>query len=90
MGAQIGLCAVADAAKAVGYHNAKIGQEDVYSDISMHPALLIGGTTSVSPLTMANVYATYAANGVECTPIALKKVTNSDGKDLDVPKANCP
>ncbi|KOA44891.1 transglycosylase domain-containing protein [Bifidobacterium animalis] len=89
MGAQIGLCAVADAAKAVGYHNAKIGQEDVYSDISMHPALLIGGTTSVSPLTMANVYATYAANGVECTPIALKKVTNSDGKDLDVPKANC-
>ena len=80
MGAQIGLCAVADAAKAVGYHNAKIGQEDVYSDISMHPALLIGGTTSVSPLTMANVYATYAANGVECTPIALKKVTNSDGK----------
>ena len=26
---------------------------------------------------------------MECTPIALKKVTNSDGKDLDVPKANC-
>ncbi|WP_033518578.1 transglycosylase domain-containing protein [Bifidobacterium cuniculi] len=89
MGAQIGLCAVADAAKAVGYHNSKIGQEDVYSDISMHPALLIGGTTSVSPLTMANVYATYAANGVECTPIALKSVENSDGEQLEVPKANC-
>lgn len=89
MGAQIGLCAVADAAKAVGYHNSKIGQEDVYSDISMHPSLLIGGTTSVSPLTMANVYATYAANGVECTPIALKSVENSDGEQLEVPKANC-
>lgn len=89
MGAQIGLCAVADAAKSVGYHNAKIGQEDVYSDISMHPALLIGGTTSVSPLTMANVYATYAADGVQCTPIAIKSVENTDGEQLDVPKANC-
>ncbi|MEE1295373.1 MAG: transglycosylase domain-containing protein [Bifidobacterium sp.] len=89
LGSKIGLCAVADAAKAVGYHNSPIGQEDVYSSISMHPSLLIGGTTSVSPLTMANVYATYAANGVECTPIAIKSAEDSDGNKLDVPKANC-
>lgn len=89
IGAKIGLCAVADAAKAVGYHNAGIGQEDVYSDVSMHPALLIGGTTAVSPLTMANVYATYAADGVACTPIALKSVSKSDGEEFEVPKANC-
>lgn len=89
LGAKIGLCAVADAAKAMGYHNSAIGQEDVYSSVSMHPALLIGGTTAVSPLTMANVYATIASNGVECTPIALKSVTDSDGKSLDVPSANC-
>ncbi len=30
----------------------------------MHPALLICGTTTVSPLTMANGYATIAADGV--------------------------
>lgn len=89
MGAQIGLCAVADAAKSLGYHNSKIGQEDVYSDISMHPALLIGGTTSVSPLTMANVYATIAADGVECTPVAIKSAEDSDGNKLEVPQANC-
>ncbi|WP_044084779.1 transglycosylase domain-containing protein [Bifidobacterium gallicum] len=89
MGAKIGLCAVADAAKAVGYHNAIIGQEDVYSDVSMHPALLIGGSASVSPLTMASVYATYAANGVQCSPIALKEVEKADGDKLQVPSANC-
>ncbi|RSX55550.1 membrane carboxypeptidase [Bifidobacterium dolichotidis] len=89
MGSKIGLCAVADAAKAVGYHNAIMGQEDVYSDVSMHPALLIGGTTSVSPLTMASVYATYAADGVACSPIALKQVETADGDKLKVPSANC-
>lgn len=89
MGTKIGLCAVADAAKQVGYHNAIQGQEDVYSSISLHPSLLIGGTASVSPLTMANVFATYAANGVECTPIAIKSVTDTDGKSLNVPSANC-
>lgn len=89
IGAKIGLCAVADAAKQVGYHNAIEGQEDVYSSISMHPSLLIGGTASVSPLTMANVFATYAANGIECTPIAIKSVTDTDGKSLQVPSANC-
>lgn len=89
MGAQIGLCAVGDAAKAVGYHNAKIGQEDVFSSISLYPSLLIGGTTSVSPLTMANVYATFAADGVACDPIAIKSVEDTDGNNLDVPQANC-
>ncbi|NEG70384.1 transglycosylase domain-containing protein [Bifidobacterium choloepi] len=89
LGTKIGLCAVADAAKAMGYHNAITGQEDVYSSVSMHPSLLIGGTTSVSPLTMANVYATIAADGVECTPIAMKSVTDADGNALTVPSANC-
>ena len=35
------------------------------------------------------MYATIAAKGVECTPIAIKKVTDATGAELDVPKANC-
>ncbi|MGN0108801.1 MAG: transglycosylase domain-containing protein [Bifidobacterium sp.] len=84
----IGLCAIADAAKTVGYHNAILGQEDVYSANSFNPPMIIG-SVQASPLTMANVYATIAANGVECTPIAIKKVIKQNGKSVKVPSANC-
>ena len=85
---QIGLCAIAEAAKTVGYHNAILGQEDVYSANSFNPPMIIG-SVQASPLTMANVYATIAANGVECTPIAIKKVIKQNGKSIKVPSANC-
>lgn len=85
---QIGLCAIADAAKTVGYHNAILGQEDVYSANSFNPPMIIG-SVQASPLTMANVYATIAANGVECTPIAIKKVIKQNGESIKVPSANC-
>lgn len=85
---QIKLCAIADAAKTVGYHNSPEGQEDVYSSNSLNAPMVIG-SVQASPLTMANVYATIAANGVECTPIAIKKVITISGKSLKVPSANC-
>ncbi|MGO4974034.1 transglycosylase domain-containing protein [Bifidobacterium boum] len=84
----IGLCSIADAAKTLGYHNAILGQEDVYSANSFNPPMIIG-SVQASPLTMANVYATLGANGVECTPIAIKKVIKQNGKKLEVPSANC-
>ncbi|KFF30974.1 transglycosylase domain-containing protein [Bifidobacterium bombi] len=89
MASQIGLCSIADTAKTLGYHNSPLGQEDIYSKGSpLYPPMTIGAVQA-SPLTMANVYATIAANGVECTPIAIKKVINKEGEDLKVPSANC-
>ena len=88
MGTILGLCKVADTAKQVGYHNAMEGREDIYDPATLNPPMLIGAV-SVSPLTMANVFATYAANGVACTPIAMTKVTKSNGDEIEVPKANC-
>ena len=89
MAQQIGLCSIADAAKEVGYNNAPLGQEDVYTPQYFNPSMTIGAVAA-SPLTMANVYATLAADGVECTPIALKRVVNaSTGKEFDVPDADC-
>lgn len=85
---QIGLCAIADAAKQVGYHNSIQGHEDVYDSNSFQPPMVIG-TVQASPLTMANVYATIASKGVECTPIAITKMTDSSGKNYKVPSANC-
>ncbi|KJY36055.1 penicillin-binding transpeptidase domain-containing protein, partial [Streptomyces sp. NRRL S-495] len=47
------------------------------------------GTKEMSPLTMANVYATFAARGKHCTPIAINKITTVDGKDVKVPQTAC-
>lgn len=86
MAQRIGLKAIADAATTLGYHDAD--GTDISKKTIWSPAMLIG-TNSASPLTMANVYATIAANGIACTPIALTKVTNSAGKEFSVPNADC-
>lgn len=88
MAQQIGLCSIADAAKLMGYHNSPTSARDVYSAESFQPAMTIGAVPA-SPLTMANVYATLGANGVACTPIAMTKVVNSNGKEIKVPSADC-
>lgn len=86
MAQKIGLCAIADTATELGYHNAITSQRDIHSTIS--PSMIIG-TLNASPLTMANVYATIAAKGVRCNPIAIEKVVTSDNEELDVPSAEC-
>ena len=72
----------------MGYHNAISNASDIYSANSFQPPMTIG-TVQASPLTMANVYATMGANGVECTPIAITKVTDRSGSKVKVPSANC-
>ena len=87
MGTIIGLCKVADTATELGYHDANTG-ETLDQTSSFVPAMLVGNV-NVSPLTMASIYAVFASNGVQCDPIAVKKVTDSDGNDIEVPSANC-
>ncbi len=86
MAQQIGLCKIADSATALGYQNAIEGQEDIHD--TMTPTMVIG-TLNTSPLSMANVYATIGANGVHCNPIAIQSITDSTGKTVKVPSANC-
>ncbi|RSS80477.1 transglycosylase domain-containing protein [Streptomyces sp. WAC06614] len=47
------------------------------------------GTEGMSPLTMANAYATFANRGVYCTPVAIESITDAHGKALQVPKSKC-
>lgn len=84
----IGLCAIADTATELGYHNSSTASSDVHSTIT--PTMVIGGgQNQASPLTMANVYSTIAAGGKECTPIAMTKVLDSNDKEIKVPSAGC-
>ncbi|MFE0513706.1 transglycosylase domain-containing protein [Streptomyces sp. NPDC058964] len=55
------------------------------------PAIALG-SKGISPLTMANAYATFAARGMYCTPIAIESITQKAGneqKSLQVPKSTC-
>jgi membrane peptidoglycan carboxypeptidase len=47
------------------------------------------GVNEVSPLSMAEAYATFAARGVHCNAIAISGVIDSTGKNLPVPGADC-
>ncbi|MEU6609972.1 transglycosylase domain-containing protein [Streptomyces shenzhenensis] len=83
--ADIGLCPVmkmADGLHVVQGNGDKLPQE---------PAIALG-SVGLSPLTMANAYATFAARGMYCTPIAIESISQRVGnerKSLEVPKSTC-
>ncbi|MFF3288870.1 transglycosylase domain-containing protein [Streptomyces sp. NPDC003023] len=53
------------------------------------PSALTLGSTGISPLNMANAYATFANRGTYCTPTAIESITTADGKSLKVPQTEC-
>ncbi|MFE5580479.1 transglycosylase domain-containing protein [Kitasatospora sp. NPDC056531] len=80
---EIGLCAVKQMANKLGITTKASGKplEEV-------PAMALG-VEEMSPLTMANVYATFAAEGTHCATIAINRITTVDGKDVPVPAGHC-
>lgn len=82
--AQLDFCNIQKMATAAGVTNGHTNQPYDLSSI----ANLIG-TQDVAPLTMANAYATVAAKGVHCDPIALDSVTGPHGRNYPVPGADC-
>jgi membrane peptidoglycan carboxypeptidase len=79
---QTGLCDPVNIAKSVGVTLAN------GKPVLSVPTFTLG-TMEVSPLTMANAYATFAAHGVFCQPIAILSALDRNGKSLPVPSANC-
>ncbi|GEM00411.1 transglycosylase domain-containing protein [Cellulomonas terrae] len=86
MGMQLDLCSIMEGAAQIGVH--KAGGLAGEGNASAVPANIIG-SDSIAPLSMAAAFATFAANGVYCTPIAITSVVNADGVQLPVPSANC-
>ncbi|WP_405518118.1 transglycosylase domain-containing protein [Streptomyces canus] len=81
----IGVCPVTEMA-------AKMGVQRADGDkLQQRPSIALG-TQEVSPLTMANAYATFASRGMYCTPVAIESITQRVGeksKSLQVPKSTC-
>ena len=57
-------------------------------DIEVLPAMIMG-TQATSPVKLATAYATLAAEGKHCDPIAITRVIDAEGRDFPVPSANC-
>lgn len=78
----IGVCPVVKMAKSMGIDRAN-GKA-----LTQVPSLTLG-SQEVSPLTMANAYATFANKGVYCSPVAIESITDANGKKLKVPQSKC-
>lgn len=79
---QLDVCDVSQLAADLGVTKAD------GSNLDPRPSIILGAQ-EVTPLAMANAYATFAAHGTYCTPIAISAIKDSDGKDLKVPDASC-
>ncbi|MFI1764555.1 transglycosylase domain-containing protein [Streptomyces sp. NPDC020800] len=81
----IGICPVTGMAQKMGVERADGRKIDQAPSIAL-------GTQEMSPLTMANAYATFASRGMYCTPVAIESITQTVGsetKSLEVPKSTC-
>lgn len=79
---EIGLCPVTEMTQKLGVVPAS------GTKLPESPSIALG-SAELSPLTMANAYATFANRGVYCTPVAIESITDSHGKALSVPKSKC-
>jgi len=84
--AKVGLCNVVHMAQSLGLSYA--GSPHGLVPLAQVQSLTLG-VNALTPLQVANAYATFANNGVYCNAIALTSVTTWNGKSLPVPAADC-
>ncbi|MBW1604384.1 transglycosylase domain-containing protein [Streptomyces sp. JJ66] len=77
-----GLCEAAAMARAMGIERGS------GKPLELHPSMVLGSQES-SPLTMAAAYATFAARGTYCEPMAIESVTDAQGAQLRPAGPNC-
>jgi len=67
----------------------KLGSKgDIVDQFHNKPSFVLG-SAEITPLSLTEAYATFAARGVHCDPIILKRITDKDGNEIKVPDANC-
>ena len=79
---QLDLCSVADMAASLGVTRADGQAWDHYPS-------QVFGSNEVTPLAMAGAYATFAAEGEFCEPMAVEMVKDAQGEVIAKPEAHC-
>jgi membrane peptidoglycan carboxypeptidase len=89
---KVGLCNTVRTAVSMGVTRAD-GKSLLVKDGGQLPADDISsftlGAVNVSPMSMAGAYATVAARGVYCKPVAIQSITGTGGKKYPVESAGC-
>ena len=83
--AKVGICASIDMAQKLGV---KLADGTDMRNMASYPSWVLG-TAYVTPLSMAEAYATFANRGVHCNPIILQSVQAKDGTEIEIPSADC-
>ena len=82
----VGMCDVVKMAEKLGVESSVEGAPITSYDDK--PSFTLG-TVEVSPLSVAEAYATFASGGIHCDPIIISSITDSTGKIREAPSANC-
>src|SRR6202050_749480 len=89
---KVGLCNVVNTAVNLGMTRVD-GTSLLKNDGTQYSADNIPsftlGSVNVAPLSMAAAYATVAARGKYCAPVAIDKIVTDAGRTLSVPSAGC-
>ncbi len=80
---QVGACKVRDIATKFGLENGS------GNPIGKTPSDITLGTSDVTPISLANAYATLAAQGKYCEPRPVKAIKDSTGKSIDLKLPAC-
>jgi membrane peptidoglycan carboxypeptidase len=95
---KVGLCNVVQTAVSMGVHRADgasllagVGRPETagYQPPADDTPSFTLGSVDVSPMTMAAAYATVAAGGIYCQPVAIQTITAAGGRLLPVATADC-
>jgi membrane peptidoglycan carboxypeptidase len=81
--AQVGLCPVEKMVNKLGITHRAGG-----TALGLGASFTLG-VNEMAPLDMADAYAAFAARGTYCSPVAIESVTDTKGKALKVPGADC-
>ncbi|MEZ0095183.1 transglycosylase domain-containing protein [Streptacidiphilus sp. EB129] len=87
--AKAGLCPVVQMAQKLGLGSQALTDNPGHLKPIDQVQSLTLGTNNFTPLQMANVYATFAARGQYCVPVAIVSVTTADQQNLPVPAGGC-
>ncbi|UKA58197.1 transglycosylase domain-containing protein [Arthrobacter sp. FW306-2-2C-D06B] len=82
--AQLDFCGIQKVVDAVGLHS---GVDN--SPVNMHQLGNLLGGTEISPLVMADAFATFANDGTYCAPIAIVGITDPSGGKLPAQASSC-
>ncbi|MDR6988131.1 membrane peptidoglycan carboxypeptidase [Paenarthrobacter nitroguajacolicus] len=92
---QVDLCGIQGIVDATGIHGGLPSRDDTGKITDPNPKVTMTtlanliGSTQTAPLTMAAAFATFAADGKYCEPIAITSVKDQSGAELPAQSSNC-